>query len=133
MYSISIWHLKLVLRVAFIALIPQAQPWLKSGRGPYMGWMSIPFFSPPSLPRLPLSLHPSFTHSLPYFSFFLFLSLAVRSGLLPTFSREMKASCGNWRGPDLHYPIISKVGGDASHGSHRVVAPVCDSVGWVTF
>jgi len=37
-------------------------------------------FPPPSIPRLPLLLHPCFTNFLPYSSFFLPVSLALRSG-----------------------------------------------------
>ena len=54
-----------------------------------------------------------FTHSLPYSSFLLHLNLARRSG-------EAKNTLG---------PHDLGVGGDASHGSHRVVAPMARGVG----
>jgi len=57
----------------------------------------LPFLRP-SLPRLPFLLHPCYTHSLPYSSFLLLLSLARRSGLLPTLPSEKNGSqLQSWR------------------------------------
>ena len=58
----------------------QAQPRLKSWRGPHIGWMSIPLiflFRP--FPRLPPLPHPRFAHSTPYLSFLLPFSSATMS------------------------------------------------------
>jgi len=75
-------------------------------------------FPPPSLPRLPLLLHPCLTHSLPCSSFLLPLNLARRSvdwkhcklPAVPSEKRQPVAVGGTryiWSG------VISKVGGDA--------------------
>ena len=100
--------------------------WKVGGDLTWYGGQS-PSSTPPSLPRLPLSLHPCFAHSLPYSSFFLPLNLAKRSVKALSFphcpeeKRQPVAKVG-W--DQIHsVPIISKVGGDASHGSHRLVAP----------
>ena len=61
----------------------QAQPRLKSWRGPRVGWIP-PFFPPPSISRLPSLLRSCYTHSLPFCSFLLLnltlLNLRERSG-----------------------------------------------------
>ena len=61
----------------------QAQPRLKSWRGPRVGWI-LSFFPPPSISRLPLLLRSCYTHSLPFCSFLLLnltlLNLRERSG-----------------------------------------------------
>ena len=85
-------------------------------------------FPPPSLPRLPLLLHPCFPHSLPYSAFLLPLNLVRRSGepcKLPVVRSEIMTAFAKVGRDQIHLVhMIYKVGGDASHGSHRLIAPM---------
>ena len=83
-------------------------------------------FHPPSLPRLPLLLHPSH----PFLSLLLFPSsrkfskevwgsTTVSFPQCPAKRRQPVAKVG---GDQIH--LVPKVGGDASHGSHIAVAPI---------
>ena len=88
-----------------------------------------PPFPPPSLPRLPLLLHQCFTHPIRHFSLLLPLNFARRSGeaLLASHgaNRKKRQPSVEVGGDQIHLvTVISKVGGDASHGSHRAVAPM---------
>jgi len=101
--------------------VPQAQPRLKSWRGCQLGWITdlLPFPAP-SIPRLSLLLHPSsFNHCRLQSYSFLQLDLGKRFKL----PAEMTTSRKSWRDHVQLVPTISKVGGDASHASHRAVAP----------
>jgi len=83
-------------------------------------------FPPPSLPRLPLLLHPSH----PFLSLLLFPSprkfskevwgsTTVSFPQCPAKRRQPGAKVG---GDHIH--LVPKVGRDASHGSHIAVAPI---------
>jgi len=101
--------------------VPQAQPRLKSWRGYQLGWITdlLPFPAP-SIPRLSLLLHPSSFNHCRFLSYSFFqLGLGKRSKL----PAEMTTSRKSWRDHVQLVPTISKVGGDASHASHRAVAP----------
>jgi len=75
----------------------------------------------PSVPHLPLLLHPRFTHSLLYSSFPSLLNRARRFGgkfvtLLPTIPSEKKTTigCKIWRGPNVlctHHARSQKLDG----------------------
>ena len=92
-------------------------------------WVDADPLPPPSLSRLPLLLRPCFSaHSLPYrfFSSPREIGKEVRGSTI-RFSRcpgkwQLVAKVGGDRMPLV--PVISEVGRDASHRSHRPVAPV---------
>ena len=50
--------------------------------------------------------------------------LALKFSFTQCRAKNAKDSCKSWRGQIHLVPIISKVGGNASHGSHKAVAPV---------
>ena len=77
---------------------------LKNWRGPQARWITDPLpFHPPSLPRLPLLLHPSsFNHSLScLFSPARFVRSALSSPYCPA---KMTTSPRSWRGPNTLGP-----------------------------
>ena len=102
----------------------------KRWRGPHEGWISSHFLRLFLLshPCLPLLLHPCFPHSLPYSAFLLPLNLLRRSGepcKLPVLRSEIMTAFAKVGRDQIHLVhMIYKVGGDASHGSHRLVAPM---------
>jgi len=83
-------------------------------------------FHPPSLPRLPLLLHPSH----PFLSLLLFPSSRKFSKEVwgsttvsfPQCPAKRKQPVAKVGGDQIH--LVPKVGGDASHGSHIAVAPI---------
>jgi len=83
-------------------------------------------FPPPSLPRLPLLLHPSH----PFLSLLLFPSSRKFSKEVwgsttvsfPQCPAKRKQPVAKVGGDQIH--LVPKVGGDASHGSHIAVAPI---------
>jgi len=102
---------------------PQAQPRLKSWRGPRVGWMPIPLPFPPS-PPLPVIASP-----IPFPTLLSFSRYILQGGLRSTVSfphwpakndTQLQKLIGR---DQIHLvPVISKVAGDASHGSYRVDA-----------
>ena len=92
-----------------------------------MMWRSIPFFhssvSSPSPVIAPPVFRP-FPSLLFFLSPFKFSQEVCESTKLPTLSRGKRQPVAKVGWDQIHsVPIISKVGGDASHGSHRLVAP----------
>jgi len=88
--------------------VPQVQPWLISWTGPQVGWITDPVpFPPPSLPHLPLFLHPcSFNHSLScIFSPASFRGSALSSPYCPA---KITTSGKSWRDLIHSVPTISQ-------------------------
>ena len=108
--------------------LPWARPPLKSWRGPRVGGCRSLLFLPLFLFRLLSVLHAVHSHVLFFPSP---LNSAGRSGKsFHSLQRKITASCRSWRGPNTlgPVPVISNVGGYASHGSHRAVAPIAPTL-----
>ena len=119
-------------RIGCVTAICATQPRLKTSERT-SGWVVGDFLplSPSSSPRLTLLLHPRFAHSFPCSSFRFPLNLAVKSGkhyirFQRCPAKKMTAMVTKVGRDQIHsVPVISpppKVGGDASHGCHGVVA-----------
>jgi len=81
----------------------------------------------------PVISRPRFTHSVPYSSFLLHLSSARRSGHISTLPSEPKtASCKSCGGDRTHLvPVISRIGGDASHGAAAPMLVMTQCSSWL--